>query len=157
MGDRHPRRVEEFQGEEEEAVLLGEAAAVVRETNWFIRQQEELRRRRRAVNSGLVVMALATPAERDPVIPPRGGAGLVRVQRRFDPEHRIPDLPVSDVAAAATLTVLSQGHRPGEARPAFDLLDLGEAAEVLDPMPLLRSRPGSSDDARSRWSWGRRR
>jgi hypothetical protein len=147
----------EIQEEEGVEVLLGEAAAVVRETNWFIRQQEELRRRRRAVNSGLVVMALATPAERDPVNPPRGGVGLVRVQRRFDPEQRIPDLLVSDVAAAATLTVLSQGHRPGEARPAIDLLDLGEAAEALDPMPLLRSRSGTSDVARSRWSWGRRR
>jgi hypothetical protein len=149
--------LEAIQEEEEEEVLLGEAAAVVRETNWFIRQQEELRRRRRAANSGLVVMALATPAERDPINPPRGGGGLVRVQRRFDPEQRIPDMPVSDVVAAATLTVLSQGHRPGEARPVIDLLDLGEAAEALDPLPLLRSRPGSSDAARSIWSWGRRR
>jgi hypothetical protein len=141
--------------QEEEEVLLGEAAAVVRETNWFIRQSEELRQRRRAPNSGLVVMALATLAERDPVNPPRGGVGLVRVQRRFDPEQRIPDMPVSEVAAAATLMVLSQGHRSGEARPAIDLLDLGEAVEALDPLPLLRSRPGTSDVARSMWSWGR--
>jgi hypothetical protein len=143
--------------EEEEEVLLGEAAAVVRETNWFIRQQEELWRRRKAANSGLVVMALATPAKRDPINPPRGGGGLVQVQRCFDPEQRIPDMPVSDVAAAATLTVLSQGHRPGETRPVIDLLDLGEAAEALDPLPLLRSRPGSSDAARPIWRWGRRR
>jgi hypothetical protein len=60
------------------------------------------------------------------------------------------------LAVAATLSITSQGHRLGEAweETRGNLLDLGEAVDICDPLLILRAYDNTYREAQAQWARG---